>query len=174
MDGRRSIIDTKFFVSHAQLGEMMNRSSNDEKPWTLGELGRGQEWLAFTFQSQTPRLLTRDEFDRTLSDHETIVKEAYARMTLDHAHKWAAHSSAEAEFAIKHLQLRPDSSILDAGCQAGRHTIELAKRGYKSIGVDFVSSFIERASAVAADRRPSGKGKICCCGLPPNEIWRAV
>jgi 2-polyprenyl-3-methyl-5-hydroxy-6-metoxy-1,4-benzoquinol methylase len=155
-----SIVDTEFFVNHDRLGEMMKRSSSGNKPWTLGELGPGQEWLAFTFRTQTPRRLTRGEFDLTLQDHEIIVKEAYARMALDHAHKWAAHGAAETEFAVTHLQLRPGFSVLDAGCQTGRHSIELAKRGYRTTGVDFVPSFVERASAIAAASGLSDRAKF--------------
>jgi ubiquinone/menaquinone biosynthesis C-methylase UbiE len=43
------------------------------------------------------------------------------------------------------LKLRPGSKILDCPCGYGRHSIELARRGYKITGVDLCPSFIEEA-----------------------------
>jgi SAM-dependent methyltransferase/GNAT superfamily N-acetyltransferase len=149
VDDRRSIVDTQFFVSHEHLGDMMERSCSKEKPWKLGDLAPGQEWLALTFREQSPRPLTTEEFERVLADHDAIVKEAYARMALDRKHKWAQGTPGEADFVVAELQLRPGDSVLDAGCGTGRHSLELAKRGYRVTGVDFVPEYIERANETA-------------------------
>lgn len=41
------------------------------------------------------------------------------------------------------------SRILDVGCGVGRHSLELARRGYETVGVDISSGFIEIASKPA-------------------------
>jgi 2-polyprenyl-3-methyl-5-hydroxy-6-metoxy-1,4-benzoquinol methylase len=147
----KSNVNTGFFVSHSTLEEKMERACKNGKAWTLGPLSAGTEWLAVTFQSQPPRDLTVEELDRLLADQDGIVKEAYARMLLDTSHKWMANTSAEVDFILANLSLREGASILDAGCGLGRHAIELAKRGYQVVGVDFVGSLIERANAAAAE-----------------------
>ena len=42
----------------------------------------------------------------------------------------------EVDFLLEELELPPGASILDVGCGTGRHSIELAKRGYTLTGVD--------------------------------------
>ncbi|MEW5925287.1 MAG: hypothetical protein AB1746_14995 [Candidatus Zixiibacteriota bacterium] len=37
----------------------------------------------------------------------------------------------EVDFLIEELALKPGSRILDVGCGTGRHSVELARRGYK-------------------------------------------
>lgn len=147
----KSSVNTAFFVSHSTLEEKMERACKNGKVWTLGPLNAGTEWLAATFQSQPPRDLTPEELDRLLADQDGIVKEAYARMLLDASHKWMAGTAAEVDFILANLRLPEGASILDAGCGLGRHAIELAKRGYHVVGVDFVQSLIERARAAAAE-----------------------
>jgi ubiquinone/menaquinone biosynthesis C-methylase UbiE len=39
--------------------------------------------------------------------------------------------------------------ILDIGCGTGRHTIEMTKRGYNVIGVDFSESQLKKAKEKA-------------------------
>lgn len=36
----------------------------------------------------------------------------------------------EVDFLLEELSLQPGGSILDVGCGTGRHSIELARRGY--------------------------------------------
>lgn len=47
---------------------------------------------------------------------------------------------------------RPVRSLLDLGCGTGRHSIELARRGYEVVGVDLSEAMLERAR-----RRAVGK-----------------
>ena len=51
---------------------------------------------------------------------------------------------------------RPVRSILDLGCGTGRHSVELARRGYEVVGVDLSEGMLERARRRAAAERVSG------------------
>jgi 2-polyprenyl-3-methyl-5-hydroxy-6-metoxy-1,4-benzoquinol methylase len=56
---------------------------------------------------------------------------------------------AEVDFLVEELQLPPGSAILDMGCGTGRHSVELAKLGYKMTGVDLSSGMLEVAHKTA-------------------------
>jgi len=47
------------------------------------------------------------------------------------------------------LALRPPARILDLACGQGRHTIELARRGYQVTGVDLSTYLLDVAAARA-------------------------
>jgi 2-polyprenyl-3-methyl-5-hydroxy-6-metoxy-1,4-benzoquinol methylase len=153
----RSVVNTRFFVNHDSLAEKMERVRMNGKPWNLGTLAPGTEWLAVTFQSQAPRPLTIEDLDRLLADQDGIVKEAYARMLLDTAHKWMKNTPGEVDFAVANLGIQPGGTVLDAGCGVGRHAIELAKRGYRVVGVDFVASLVDRARQAAEEAGVAGQ-----------------
>lgn len=51
---------------------------------------------------------------------------------------------------------RQISRILDLGCGTGRHSIEMAARGFDVTGVDFSEAMLSRAR----ERGPSGKGSL--------------
>lgn len=61
----------------------------------------------------------------------------------------------EVDFLIAEMALPPGSSILDVGCGTGRHSIELAKRGYAVTGLDLSTEMLAKAAdaAKAADVR---------------------
>ena len=62
----------------------------------------------------------------------------------------------EVDFIEKEINYDKQSRILDVGCGTGRHSIELARRGYSNIvGVDLSSSLIDRAKQIAEDERLS-------------------
>lgn len=48
--------------------------------------------------------------------------------------------------------IKPGATVLDIGCGPGRHSIELAERGYQVTGVDISKTFIDLATAEAAER----------------------
>lgn len=52
---------------------------------------------------------------------------------------------AEVDFLVEELKLKPGATILDIGCGTGRHSIELAKRGFKVTGIDQSSGMLEQA-----------------------------
>jgi SAM-dependent methyltransferase len=55
----------------------------------------------------------------------------------------------EVEFLIEALDLEPGERILDVGCGPGRHSLELARRGFDVVGIDISPRFIELASTEA-------------------------
>ena len=56
----------------------------------------------------------------------------------------------EVQFIIEELKLPAGSHILDVGCGTGRHSIELARRGYKMTGVDISTGMLNEARRGAA------------------------
>jgi SAM-dependent methyltransferase len=47
------------------------------------------------------------------------------------------------------LELPPGGSVLDVGCGTGRHSIELASRGFTTTGLDLSSEMLAQAAAAA-------------------------
>ncbi|WP_240418896.1 class I SAM-dependent methyltransferase [Paenibacillus periandrae] len=59
------------------------------------------------------------------------------------------NTAAEVDFVLEELQLPVGSFILDVGCGTGRHSIELAQRGYQVTGIDISSGMLEEAMTAA-------------------------
>lgn len=55
----------------------------------------------------------------------------------------------ECDFIEKEIDFNKKLKILDVGCGTGRHSIELAKRGYTITGIDLSPSMLERAKEKA-------------------------
>lgn len=58
-------------------------------------------------------------------------------------------TNREVDFLIKILRLKKGAKILDLACGHGRHTIELARRGFKMTGQDINSLFLKKAKQSA-------------------------
>ncbi|HVG36334.1 MAG TPA: methyltransferase domain-containing protein, partial [Thermoplasmata archaeon] len=56
---------------------------------------------------------------------------------------------AQVEAIDKILHVRKGGRILDVACGAGRHTIELAKRGYRVTGFDLSSPLLAEGRKAA-------------------------
>ena len=56
-------------------------------------------------------------------------------------------TQSEADFLVKTLECASGSRLLDVPCGNGRHSLELAKRGYQITGLDISEEFIEEARA---------------------------
>ena len=56
----------------------------------------------------------------------------------------------EVDFLLEELSVPPGASILDVGCGTGRHSVELARRGYAVTGLDLSSEMLARAAGAAA------------------------
>ena len=55
----------------------------------------------------------------------------------------------ESAFVASALSLTPGASVLDLCCGQGRHSVQLAKRGFKVTGLDLNSEYLELASKAA-------------------------
>lgn len=60
-------------------------------------------------------------------------------------------TEGEVDFIEKELNFNKDKDILDIGCGTGRHSIELAKRGYSVVGIDLSPSMIKKAKSKLSD-----------------------
>ena len=58
---------------------------------------------------------------------------------------WVEDTRRQVDFVLEKLQLRGDERILDLACGFGRHSLELARRGFSVTGVDITPSYIEFA-----------------------------
>lgn len=62
---------------------------------------------------------------------------------------WVEETERQVDFLIEKLDLNGNERILDLACGFGRHSIELARRGYTVTGVDITPDYIEYASVCA-------------------------
>jgi ubiquinone/menaquinone biosynthesis C-methylase UbiE len=55
----------------------------------------------------------------------------------------------EVDFLLEELHVPAGARILDVGCGTGRHSVELARRGYRMTGLDLSAAMLARAKAKA-------------------------
>jgi len=65
---------------------------------------------------------------------------------------WAA-APAEVDAIVELVDLPPRSAVLDLGCGVGRHSLELARRGYQVTGVDRTAAYLLEARKRARRER---------------------
>jgi 2-polyprenyl-3-methyl-5-hydroxy-6-metoxy-1,4-benzoquinol methylase len=65
---------------------------------------------------------------------------------------FAQGTPGECNFIEKEINSNKKLKILDIGCGTGRHSIELAKRGYTVTGIDLSDSLLKRAKEKAAEQ----------------------
>lgn len=56
------------------------------------------------------------------------------------------NTKQEVDFIEQEFRLPKGASILDVGCGTGRHSVELAKRGYKVTGIDISQEMLKEAA----------------------------
>jgi SAM-dependent methyltransferase len=59
----------------------------------------------------------------------------------------------ETDFLVKELRLPAGGRVLDVACGGGRHSCELAARGYRATGVDASTAFLDSARALAKQKK---------------------
>ena len=118
----------------------------------LGDLQDGCEWLAFTFQTQE-MIVEQTHFSELLDFSASQLEDAYSRMDMS-AQNWTKYTASEIDYVVDKAQLRPGQRILDMGCGMGRHTIELAKRGFEVMAVDNSYRLMTQAVQNAYDNLP--------------------
>jgi 2-polyprenyl-3-methyl-5-hydroxy-6-metoxy-1,4-benzoquinol methylase len=58
---------------------------------------------------------------------------------------WVERTKEEVDFVVQALQLQGDERVLDLACGFGRHSLELARRGYSVLGVDITPAYVDEA-----------------------------
>ena len=64
---------------------------------------------------------------------------------LDHPLLTTQRTKAEIDFLLSKISIPDAGFILDIGCGFGRHSIELAQRGYNLVGIDPSQAMIDAA-----------------------------
>ena len=63
---------------------------------------------------------------------------------------WVEHTLQEVDFVIQALHLRGNERILDLACGFGRHSLDLARRGYSVDAVDITPEYVQEGRRRAA------------------------
>jgi cyclopropane fatty-acyl-phospholipid synthase-like methyltransferase len=58
-------------------------------------------------------------------------------------------TTREVDAIIRFLKLEPDSRVLDLCCGQGRHSLELARRGYNVVGLDLSDTLLSHSQSIA-------------------------
>lgn len=93
---------------------------------------------------------------------KAMEKDWYKKIwTLDiQDQSWVEDTKRQVDFLIEKLQMKGTERILDLACGFGRHSIELARRGYDVTGVDITPEYIEYATKQAKTEKLNA-GFIC-------------
>ena len=74
---------------------------------------------------------------------------------------WVEDTKRQVDFIIKKLHLKGGEKILDLACGFGRHSLELARRGFSVTGVDITPSYI-RFAKEEAQKEGLNADFLCC------------
>ena len=74
-------------------------------------------------------------------------KNWYKKWNLDIKNmSWTEKTKSQVNFIIDLLKLNGNEKILDLACGFGRHSLEIARRGFSVVGVDITKEFIDDAA----------------------------
>ncbi len=83
--------------------------------------------------------MKKPEWDRFFNDQAPSYME----------NNFTSNTQFETDFIERELNIAPGAKILDLGCGTGRHSVELAKRGYAVTGVDLSEGMLAEAKKAA-------------------------
>jgi 2-polyprenyl-3-methyl-5-hydroxy-6-metoxy-1,4-benzoquinol methylase len=83
------------------------------------------------------------------------MKQWYEELFANYANRYEEEcyikgTSGEVDFIEKEIGFKTSATILDIGCGTGRHSIELARRGYTVTGIDLSDSMLAKAREKAS------------------------
>ena len=86
------------------------------------------------------------------------MKQWYEELFEDYADKYdnesyTAGTTGEVDFFEKEISFNKSFKILDIGCGTGRHSLELARRGYTVTGIDLSESQLKKAEMIAGKEK---------------------
>ena len=82
---------------------------------------------------------------------ERFFREAWPQIS--QAFESPTDAASDVEWIVSVAALDAGARVLDAPCGFGRHSIELARRGYQVTGVDFSETELDRARKAATEAR---------------------
>ena len=82
------------------------------------------------------------------------MKQWYEELFQDYADKYDNESYTsgtlgEVDFFEKEIAFNKSVKILDIGCGTGRHSLELARRGYEVTGIDLSEAQLKKAKSIS-------------------------
>ncbi len=85
-------------------------------------------------------------------------KQWYEKLFENYAEKYDKEvftkgTKGECDFIEKEVGFNKKLNIIDVGCGTGRHSIELAQRGYKVCGIDLSESMLKKAKEKAGQKQ---------------------
>ena len=98
-------------------------------------------------QSIAVKVASAELMDEARDEIETILRRRH-RIATDEKNDFAIISM---EQMLGLLGLQPGAAIVDLGCGPGRHSLELARRGFEVTGVDRTGTFIQKARVQAKE-----------------------
>lgn len=85
---------------------------------------------------------------------ETFFDDNWGRLGFDSIKE--EQTERETDFIVEALGLKKTDKVLDLACGVGRHSLELARRGFKHVvGLDFTQAYLKRAIAKARHEKLS-------------------
>lgn len=76
---------------------------------------------------------------------------------------WVEDTKRQVDFVIQKLHLKCGERILDLACGFGRHSLELARRGFSVTGIDITPSYIQFAKEEA--QKEGLDADFLCCDI---------
>ena len=141
-DGEKSIVNTRFWTSRANVQE-----GRTDVKGRIGNLPEGYEWLAIVFRDQ--ELDDFNSYSALIECSGRFVFDAYVRMPQSRQN-WARYAASEIGQILGALpSIDRDDCICDFGAGSARHVKALRDLGFRNVtGIDLALTEESRAMGV--------------------------